>query len=904
MPDTNRRSKRNPKHPPSRSTAPAEEEAWFDDFGNPTAIDDLARSHGHVDVFFTETSEIRRFLKDNPAAPFIVGAKGTGKSLLLFKKLVAARSLQGVVVLPDGPRKAFMPATSFATLTEVNEMWPLTKNGQPNSELWSLLWEWALLKTVVAGWYRHRASARHKHEPSAALAALVGKDINADPYDLIESLLISALEGHRNVRGRMKPPATIELRQYVVNHSATHPPTFFFLDNHDETFERSPAIWISSCIGAFKAINQIHQWTNRRIHGFLTLRTEVIRELQHSQQYPQWSANFFRLLWGDDKLVEMFRRRASRLRPELLRAPTLREKNPLAAFLGAELLDVNDELKIRNPAVETAAHIDEAMESYILRHTLRRPRDLIVLGNQLISALRPGTPTEMMPTLIRNAIDKARSTVGEGYLAEIASQWPWANTPGGEISTFIGKYIRRNILSAAAVKRINDDFLASEAGAAHKSMPIDILIRLGLIGYPVHNENDSRLVQHFLRVGDEDEPPQGYIEWYFVHPVLYGKPLHIQPVLGQVIGPNLPFDPSLVNLDDEVNIKISTSTTFNWLHLSDLHFGHGSPGHQMDQRLVLDRLLDDASACVGHGHPRPNAIFITGDVAFSGNCRSAHEYEWACAWINELARRMNVPAERIFIVPGNHDVSRRVDVIHSGPWFILKALRDNKTYNLDKAWAVESSQAHLLARQEAFLRFAASYGPHLTRQATIADPFWKHRIELPGGAGICILGLNTALLSGDERDLDDDRGRLCIGKTQMAAMVPSEKAAPGELTIILSHHPFVQGWLADERDVSAWAQQRAGLHLCGHVHDSDARQVVQGGGGRLLTLTAGASHEDEDPSAVARHGYSFTSIAWESGRPVRLTNWPRRWSTKLHSFVLDVDNVPNHGHFAAFPLGL
>ena len=51
---------------------------------------------------------------------------------------------------------------------------------------------------------------------------------------------------------------------------------------------------------------------------------------------------------------------------------------------------------------------------------------------------------------------------------------------------------------------------------------------------------------------------------------------------------------------------------FAWLHLSDIHWGHGSEADRWDQKLVLDLLRKDA---IGLSVPNPDVVLVTGDAA-------------------------------------------------------------------------------------------------------------------------------------------------------------------------------------------------------------------------------------------------------------------------------------------------
>ena len=64
---------------------------------------------------------------------------------------------------------------------------------------------------------------------------------------------------------------------------------------------------------------------------------------------------------------------------------------------------------------------------------------------------------------------------------------------------------------------------------------------------------------------------------------------------------------------------------FSWLHLSDLHF-RGDDDY--DRNIVFDSLLDDISH-QAKDNVVPNAVFITGDIAFSGKPDPTTESVWS-----------------------------------------------------------------------------------------------------------------------------------------------------------------------------------------------------------------------------------------------------------------------------------
>jgi DNA repair exonuclease SbcCD nuclease subunit len=52
-----------------------------------------------------------------------------------------------------------------------------------------------------------------------------------------------------------------------------------------------------------------------------------------------------------------------------------------------------------------------------------------------------------------------------------------------------------------------------------------------------------------------------------------------------------------------------------------------------------------------------DAILVGGDIAFKGH---PDEYAPAAAWLHELADQVGCSRNRIYVVPGNHDVDRTI----------------------------------------------------------------------------------------------------------------------------------------------------------------------------------------------------------------------------------------------------
>jgi metallophosphoesterase superfamily enzyme len=99
---------------------------------------------------------------------------------------------------------------------------------------------------------------------------------------------------------------------------------------------------------------------------------------------------------------------------------------------------------------------------------------------------------------------------------------------------------------------------------------------------------------------------------------------------------------------------------FTWTHLSDIHVGHGSAGHRMDQQEVLKNLVADLTR-VPQPFQQVDAVFITGDIAFSGSVRDSgghREYDEAMRFVEKVCEVLGLEKHQVYVVPGNHDVQR------------------------------------------------------------------------------------------------------------------------------------------------------------------------------------------------------------------------------------------------------
>jgi hypothetical protein len=331
---------------------------------------------------------------------------------------------------------------------------------------------------------------------------------------------------------------------------------------------------------------------------------------------------------------------------------------------------------------------------------------------------------------------------------------------------------------------------------------------------------------------------------------------------------------------------------FSWIHFADLHFGEGRD--PWSNELLLACLREDAASfCSTEG--LPDAIFVTGGVISarpddprdpSGVDRS---YELAKVWLSELGQAVSVPPPRIFIVPGSSDIRPAGSARARSVTRLVERLREGAEA-IDDAIADEDDRALLLSRLGPFIRFAEAFGSPASPAPALALSF-SARLATPG-LPARVVGLTTGILSS----LTGDRGRLRVGVGQIGAALRSH--AEGELLIVLSHHPFHGGWLADEQAAAAWLESRAPIHLTACADEDRSVRAERGAERGMIRIAAGLPGTDMPGGRC----YNIASVVLDAAGSLELRVWHRRWSRTRKAFVADVDAIPPGQWFAAYPL--
>jgi hypothetical protein len=210
------------------------------------------------------------------------------------------------------------------------------------------------------------------------------------------------------------------------------------------------------------------------------------------------------------------------------------------------------------------------------------------------------------------------------------------------------------------------------------------------------------------------------------------------------------------------------SDKIRWLHLSDFHNGKDS----FAQKQIFKYILKEVKAKLDAG-VQPNFVFITGDIANKGINEEYKTFnESFLSPMQELLGSESL--DKIFLIPGNHDVDRnKARIVHN-----YECLQKVKNF-------LDPDAEGLYERQYLLARFKAFEDELLGERWLSSEKGFSAKIfETPSRKKVGVLSLNTAWLCGS----DEDRNKLTPGKRMVEAGL--EAIEKCDIKIVLGHHPI------------------------------------------------------------------------------------------------------------------
>lgn len=323
-------------------------------------------------------------------------------------------------------------------------------------------------------------------------------------------------------------------------------------------------------------------------------------------------------------------------------------------------------------------------------------------------------------------------------------------------------------------------------------------------------------------------------------------------------------------------VELNRGKTLTWLHLSDLHFEPPGGGTDFDRSQVLHGVIEMVREYRTTLGWIPDLIFVTGDIANYGGVR---EYAEATQFFDKLLVATELTKDRLFVVPGNHDVER------AQAWLLERTLSDNIASDTFFANAPPSptptptAESRHLSKLKNFSDWHAHYfaGVHETDRISVCATATVIEVR---DLRIGVLPLNTATFCVD----DHDYGKLWVGRAWLHRVLAHLADPHLHLRVALHHHPL--DWLhdAERSQIRATLLDHVDVLLRGHLHETETEATVSTSR-KVFQLAAGATWQA--PKWPRR--LLFTRIDFDRQtlrvHPVRFEIEPRRrWTLDTSLF--------------------
>ncbi len=281
-----------------------------------------------------------------------------------------------------------------------------------------------------------------------------------------------------------------------------------------------------------------------------------------------------------------------------------------------------------------------------------------------------------------------------------------------------------------------------------------------------------------------------------------------------------------------------------WLHLSDLHM---EAADRFDRTVVLNALWTDLKRLATEGLS-PDFIVFSGDVAYHG---FREEYELAKElFFLPLLSVTRLDKKALFLVPGNHDVNRRLTARLQSPFPIASAAQLAEL--VDDPEFRDAILTPLTAYCQFHTEFLDTVGPGDVRMG------YASAIEIDKDT-VQIVCLNSAWLCGFNKSSAgdvEDCGHLAISERAVHPLL----RADARLNIVIAHHPL--DWLLppDRAEINRILRTNPCVLLHGHLHQPNVMSDKQLLGGSV-TIPAGAVFDRrQSPNA-----YNITQLDPRAG---------------------------------------
>lgn len=293
---------------------------------------------------------------------------------------------------------------------------------------------------------------------------------------------------------------------------------------------------------------------------------------------------------------------------------------------------------------------------------------------------------------------------------------------------------------------------------------------------------------------------------------------------------------------------------FRWVHLSDIHFENINYDTKRLRQKLLNILGSKSKGYYSY-------LIITGDLLYryaqNGNFAEVEKY------IEQIISHMKISKDNVFIVPGNHDVSRdkRRELLIKGVKIEEERISES-VEELD-----EQSYRDLMEGHQNFKEFY---------ERLLGRPYDTEKLHFIDETNdMNVLHLNTCLISG----MNNEEGSLSVYLSKLLECVSKDKDE-SKLNIVIGHHSIECLNRRERKEILLLLEDyNIDLILTGHTHKGKFQEFKEGNK-TIINLTCGAITKD-----------NFADVNFIEGKMEenKVSVIYYKWSEKLSNWCKDVE---------------
>jgi len=480
-----------------------------------------------LDIIY-QNQIIRDYLKSNRRLG-IAGTKGQGKTFLLKAKRAMVQGDNSSTPIVCFPKDEMVDTldSSISITGVASSEFTINKsltNCLKDFGLWVQIWKLSIAITIIgSSEFAHLYNEKDFATLNKNSRNLLGiKNSKSRPSIIFYQILdLNFKEFSLVIKDTIK---FMQLLDRISN------AVYIFIDKIDQAFSgeiikivqrgkgiysKNASFWQYAQYALASASYEIFSNVNSHIKVFYTIRHEALLDAQNLVMTSRNIEGYIsELVYTQDDIFEMFKLYVSQEDDENLFSPIDKNRNPEKAFFGFE--------RIKHTYVTDT---EERIFSYLYRHSLRRPYDVMKICRELYLK----NPKHLTVTIVRHTINDISNKVLKSYLSEVS---PFISCTPNEIERLLG-CLNTNFFDIQYIqyicKRYNKFFAKMDecwqnCETCKNAHPFSTLYNIGLLGCLKNSSAHPVYTQRFLPIGESKLKIEEYdlpvSPLYCLHPCL------------------------------------------------------------------------------------------------------------------------------------------------------------------------------------------------------------------------------------------------------------------------------------------------------------------------------------------------------------------------------------------------